>query len=149
MITTLHHTALSVSNLDRSIEFYQDILGMKLDWRIDHRKSEALEKVVGLRNVDVSYAMLSGWGGKIELFQFHSPVGEPYPPDKPLSDRGITHFAFEVENIDALFEKLIACGVNFNSPPMDIRPGVRAVYSHDPDGITIEFVQYSQIKKRE
>jgi catechol 2,3-dioxygenase-like lactoylglutathione lyase family enzyme len=144
MIKSFHHTAVSVSDLDRSIEFYRDVLGMTLEWRIDHRKSEGLEKVVGLRNVDVSYAMLSGWGGRIELFQYHSPIGKPYPPDKPVSDKGITHFAFEVENIDALFEKLTACGVHFNSQPTDIRPGVRATYFHDPDGITIEFVQYSQ-----
>jgi catechol 2,3-dioxygenase-like lactoylglutathione lyase family enzyme len=144
MIKSFHHTAVSVSDLDRSIEFYRDVLGMTLEWRIDHRKSDGLEKVVGLRNVDVSYAILSGWGGRIELFQYHSPIGKPYPPDKPVSDKGITHFAFEVENIDALFEKLTACGVHFNSQPTDIRPGVRATYFHDPDGITIEFVQYSQ-----
>jgi len=146
MIMALHHTALSVSDLDRSIEFYRDVLGMTLVWRIDHRKSESLEKVVRLKNVDVSYGMLSGWEGRIELFQYHFPVGEPYPPDKPVSDKGITHFAFEVKNIDVLFKKLVACGVRFNSPPMEVRPGVKAVYFHDPDGITIEFVQYSQTK---
>ena len=144
MIIALHHTALSVSDLERSIEFYQDVLGMILEWRIDHRKSELLEKVVGLRNVDVSYAMLSGWGGRIELFQYHSPIGKPYPPDKPVSDKGITHFAFEVKNIEVLWKKLVERGVRFNSPPTEIRPGVKAVYFHDPDGITIEFVQYSQ-----
>jgi catechol 2,3-dioxygenase-like lactoylglutathione lyase family enzyme len=59
-IKALHHIAISVSNLDQSIHFYRDLLGMTLEWRIDHLRSEALEKVVGLRNVDVSYAMLSG-----------------------------------------------------------------------------------------
>jgi glyoxylase I family protein len=143
MIKSFHHTALSVSDLDRSIRFYCDLLGMKLDWRIDHRKSEALEKVVGLKNVNVSYAMLSGWGGRLELFQYHTPVGQPYPPDKPVSDKGITHFAFQVEEIDALYEKLLGRGVRFNTPPQVIREGVKATYLHDPDGIILELIQYS------
>jgi glyoxylase I family protein len=142
-IKTLHHTAISVIDLDRSIRFYCELLGMKLEWRIDHRTSEALEKVVGLKNVDVSYAMLSGWGGRVELFQYHSPEGLAYPADKPVCDKGITHFGFQVEEIDALYEKLLAHGVQFNTPPLVIRPGVKATYFHDPDGITLEFVQYS------
>ena len=142
-IKLFHHTGISVTDLDRSIRFYCDLLGMNLDWRIDHKKGEAFEKVVGLKNVDVSYAMLSGWGGRLELFQYHSPSGLPYPPDKPVCDKGITHFGFQVEDIDDLYEKLHGQGVRFNNPPQVIRPGVKAAYFHDPDGITVEFVQYS------
>lgn len=144
MIKSLHHTALSVRDLEESIGFYRNMLGMTLEWRIDHRKSEALEKVIGLRNVDVSYAMLGGWGGRIELFQYHSPEGKPYPPDKPVSDKGITHIAFQVEDIDGLHEKLVGHGVRFNSPPQVIREGVKACYLYDPDGIILELIQYSK-----
>ncbi len=142
MIKCLHHAAFSVTNLDESIRFYRDFLGMALEWGIDHRKSEALEKVVALKNVDVSYAMLNGWGGRIELFQYHSPEGLPYPPDKSVCDRGITHIAFEVTDIDTLYAELHARGARFNTPPQTIRPGVKATYFHDPDGITLEMVQY-------
>ncbi len=144
MIIALHHTALSVNDLERSVGFYRDILGMTLEWRIDHLRSEALEKVVGLRNVDVSYAMLSGRGGRIELFQYHSPEGVPYPLDKPVSDKGITHIAFQVEDIDRFHKKLLNHGVRFNSPPQVVRKGVKAAYFHDPDGITLELIQYSK-----
>jgi catechol 2,3-dioxygenase-like lactoylglutathione lyase family enzyme len=143
MIKSLHHTAISVTDLDRSIQFYRDLLGMTLEWRIDHRRSETLEEVVGLKNVDVSYAMLSGWGGRIELFQYHSPQGEPYPADRPVSDKGITHIAFQVEDIDGLYKKLVSHGVIFNSPPKLIRSGVKVGYFHDPDGVTLEIIQYS------
>jgi len=143
MIKFLHHTAISVTDLNRSIRFYGDLLGMKLEWRVDHRKGEALEKVVGLKDVDVSYAMLSAWGGRIEIFQYHSPQGTPVPPNKPVSDKGITHVAFQVEEIDDLYANLVSHGVRFNSPPQVVRPGVKAAYFHDPDGVTIEFVQYS------
>lgn len=143
MIKAYHHTAISVTDLERSIRFYCDLLGMKMEWRIDHKKGETYEKIVGLSNVDVSFAMLSGWGGRIEIFQFHSPLGAPYPPDKPVSDKGITHLAFQVEEIGPLHEKLASNGVRFNAPPLAVRPGVRAAYFRDPDGITIEIVEYS------
>jgi len=147
MIKALHHTAISVSDLDQSIRFYRDLLGMILEWRMDRRRGEALEKVVGMKNVDVSYAMLSGWGGRVELFQYHSPQGQPYPADKPQCDKGITHLAFEVNEIDALYERLVSHGVQFNSPPQVIRQGVKVAYFHDPDGVTLEMVQYSKDNK--
>jgi len=143
MIKHFHHTAISVSDLDRSIHFYRDLLGMKLDWRIDHRRSPALEKVVGLGNVDVSYAMLSGWGTKIEVFEYHSPAGLLYPENRPVCDHGITHMAFQVEKIDELYQRLKSQGVRFNSPPQIVREGVKAAYFHDPDGITLEIVEYA------
>ena len=40
---------------------------MTLEWRMDHKKGEALESVVGMKDVDVLYVMLNGWGGRIEL----------------------------------------------------------------------------------
>ncbi len=143
MIQAFHHTAISVSDLERSIQFYRDILGMNLEWRSNRRRNERLEKVLALKNVDVSYAMLSGWGGRIEIFQYHSPEGDPFPHDKPVCDHGITHVAFQVSEIEDLYKKLADEGVRFNSPPQEVRPGVKAAYFHDPDGISLEIVQYS------
>jgi catechol 2,3-dioxygenase-like lactoylglutathione lyase family enzyme len=142
MAGSFHHVAITVTDLDRSIQFYSDLMGMNLEWRMDHRRSEALEKVVGLKDVDVSYAMLSGWGGRIELFQYHSPPGHPFSVDKPVCDKGITHVAFQVDAIDSIYEKLLSQSVRFNSPPQTIRPGVRVAYFHDPDGIVLELIEY-------
>jgi catechol 2,3-dioxygenase-like lactoylglutathione lyase family enzyme len=144
MIKALHHTAISVSDLDKSIHFYRDLLGMTLDWRMDHRQGDALEQVVGMKNVDVSIAMLRGWGSRIELFQYYSPIGKPYPAHKLQCDKGIIHLAFQVGNIDNLYKQLVAQGVQFNAPPRVLRPGVKATYFHDPDGMTLELVQYSE-----
>jgi len=143
MIKSLHHTAISVTDLDQSIHFYRDILGMTFEWRLEHRGGDALERVVGLKNVDVSYAMLSGWGGRIELFQYHSPQGLPYPQERPVNDHGITHVGFQVDDIEGLYKKMVGHGVRFNSPPQEIRPGVKVAYFHDPDGVTLEILQYS------
>jgi len=143
MIKALHHTAISVSDLDLSIHFYCDLLGMTLEWRMDHRRGEVLDRVVGMKEVEISVAMLSGWGGRIELLQYHFPLGQPYPPNKPQCDKGIIHLAFQVEDIDGVYEQLLKHGVKFNAPPQVSRPGVKATYFHDPEGMTIEIVQYS------
>lgn len=144
MILKLHHTGLSVTDLDRSICFYRDLLGMKLLWRLDHRKSPALERVLGLTQVDVSYAMLESPMGRLELFQYHSPQGQPNPPQRPVCDRGITHVAFQVQDIQDLYERLKEKGVRFHSEPQLVREGVTAAYMRDPDGIVVELVEYKK-----
>jgi catechol 2,3-dioxygenase-like lactoylglutathione lyase family enzyme len=143
MIKGLHHTAISVSDLDKSIHFYCELLGMTLEWRMEHRQGEALERMTGLNGVDLSVAMLSGWGCRVELLQYHFPTGQPYPTNKPQCDNGIIHIAFQVDDIDNLYEKLLNQGVRFNAPPQVTRPGVKATYFRDPDGMTIEMIQYS------
>ena len=143
MIKALHHTAISVTSLDQSIHFYCDLLGMNLEWRMDHRQGEALERMTALKGADLSVAMLSGWGSRIELLQYHFPLGQPYPTNKPQCDNGIIHIAFQVDDIESLYERLLSQGVRFNAPPQVTRPGVKATYFHDPDGMTIEMIQYS------
>ena len=134
MIKALHHTAISVSDLDKSIQFYCNLLGMTLEWRMDHRQGDPLERVVGMKNVDVSIALLSGWGSRIELLQYHSPKGKPYPAEKLQCDQGIIHLAFQVENIEDRYKKLLAQGVQFNAPPLVLRPGVKQPISMTQTG---------------
>lgn len=142
MSPEVHHTGMSVTDLERSIVFYRDLLGMRLLWRLEHRKGQALEKVLGLSQVDVSYAMLESSGGRLELFQYHSPQGRPHPPDRPVCDRGITHVAFQVEDLQKVYERLQEAGVRFHSEPQLVREGVRVAYMRDPDGIVVELVEY-------
>lgn len=144
MILKLHHTGVSVTDLDLSIAFYRDLLGMKLLRRLDHRKSPALEKVLGLTEVDVSYAMLESPAGRLELFQYHSPQGKPNSPQRPVCDRGITHVAFQVQCIQDLYKRLKEKGVKFHSEPQLVREGVTAAYMRDPDGIVVELVEYKE-----
>jgi len=116
---------------------------MTLEWRMDHRQGESLDRMIGLDGVDLSIAMLSGWGSRIELLKYHFPVGQPYPANKPQCDRGVIHIAFQVDDIDGFYQKLLNHGVKFNAPPQVTRPGVKATYFHDPDGMTLEMIQFS------
>lgn len=105
-----------------------------------------LEKVVGPENVDVSYAMLSGRGAHMKIFQVHSPFDRSSPGNKPVSDPGITPTAFHVEKIDDLYQSLKSQGMRFNSPLLLVREGVRTAYFHDPDGVTLEMIEYAHVR---
>jgi hypothetical protein len=66
--THFHHVAISVRDMDRALTFYRDLLGFELEWELDHVSHEIVDKIVGLKEVDVRLAMLSGYGTRLEFF---------------------------------------------------------------------------------
>jgi catechol 2,3-dioxygenase-like lactoylglutathione lyase family enzyme len=60
-----------------------------------------------------------------------------------VCDHGITHLCLDVEDLDAEYERLLAAGMTFNSPPQDLGAGVRTVYGRDPDGNVVELHELS------
>lgn len=141
MEATWNHVAISVQNLEQALRFYCDVLGFEVEWDMDNRGSGVLSKVVGLQDANPHIVMLSGYGSRLELFKYHSPRGENSEP-KRQCDFGITHFALSVKNIHEIYDRLSKAGVEFNCPPQDLRPGVCATYMKDPEGVTIELVEY-------
>lgn len=138
-----HHIAMSVRDLDRAKAFYCDLLGFEVDWEADHRSGEALSKVVGLTDTDTHILMLKGHGIRLEIFHYHHPRGQDLPKRRQC-DFGMTHFALAVKELDDLYQRLSKAGVEFNSSPQILRPGVKAVYLVDPEGVTIELIQYGE-----
>ncbi|MBW1936263.1 MAG: VOC family protein [Deltaproteobacteria bacterium] len=136
-----HHVAICVKDMDRALGFYRDLLGFEVDWERDHYSGEAFSKVVGLPGADARVVMLKGYGGRVELFHYYSHEGEDRGSKKQC-DTGITHMAFNVKNVQELYERLSKAGVEFNCPPQNLRPGVWGTYMKDPEGVTIEVVQY-------
>ncbi|MBW1767336.1 MAG: VOC family protein [Deltaproteobacteria bacterium] len=141
MDATAHHVAISVADLDQALKFYRDLLGFQVDWDMDHRRSEELSKIVGMDGVDVHMVMLKGYGLRVELFKYYKPEGKRREPERQC-DFGLTHFALSVKNIHQIYERLLKAGVQFNCPPQNVRPGVWATYMKDPEGVTLELVEY-------
>lgn len=141
MNANVHHIAISVEDIDRALIFYCDLLGFEVDWDMDHRSGEGMSKVVGLPNADARMVMLKGYGLRLELFKYYEPEGKKSDPQKQ-NDFGLTHFALSVKNIHQIYERLFKNGVQFNCPPQNLRPGVWATYMNDPEGITIELIEY-------
>lgn len=137
-----HHVAIAVENIAKCTAFYRDYLGFTIEWEKENYSHEKFAHVVGLENARAHVVMLQGYGTRLELFHYHVPQGTRLEPERQC-DFGLTHFAFEVEDIQALYEKLLLTGVAFNCAPQCTRPGACLTYMKDPEGNTIELVEYS------
>jgi glyoxylase I family protein len=138
----VHHVAVSVADMDRALAFYRDLLGFEVEWEREHYHGELLSRVVGMPGADARVVMLRGHGLRIELFRYYEPAGETALPRRQC-DFGLTHFALTVRGIQDLYARLSAAGVAFNCPPQNLRPGVWVTYMKDPEGVTIELVEYA------
>lgn len=137
----LEHTALSVSNLDRSIAFYRGLLGLELICIIECLANPKLGCVVGIPGSSARIAKLKSGNVILELFEYLNPRGRPIPSDGTQADNGLTHLGFTSEDIRADYKKLKAQGVRFYSEPIEYRQGVWNVYFYGPDGETCELRQ--------
>lgn len=136
-----NHFSITVSDLDRSLTFYRDLLGLPVK-QIGEVDAPYIGKIVGVEGTKIRLAELDLQEGLLlELFEYSSPIGEPVRPR--TWDPGSTHIAFDVDDIDAIWERLRAAGVETKSPePILIDDprwyGARCAYISDPDGVTIE-----------
>ena len=149
MLECIHHVSFTVSNMEKSLAFYRDLLEMSVIWdsageilREDLKRF--LETITGMVNVKMRLAYLDAGNNQIlELIQYFSPDGVPVKSQ--TCDPGSTHVAFFVDDIWQLYTKLTAEGIQFKSPPVKIVGGPlengHAAYFLDPDGITIEPIQ--------
>jgi len=136
-----HHVAMAVRDMDRIVPFYRDLLGFEVDWEKPHYSGEPLSQVVGLEQAAARVVMLKGHGGRMELFQYLNPLGTDRPRGRQC-DFGLTHVALEVKGIHAIYKRLRQAGVAFNCPPQILRPGACATYLLDPEGNTVELIEY-------
>lgn len=147
MIINVNHTSFTVSDLDRSISFYRNLLGLELI-SLTGRDPAFSEKVTGIPGANLKIAYLQAPGHRLELIQYLSPSGEKL--DCRTNNIGSAHLAFNVDNLPALYADLKAKGVQFKSEPLEVpagpNKGTMAVYFTDPDGITLEFLQAPIIK---
>jgi catechol 2,3-dioxygenase-like lactoylglutathione lyase family enzyme len=145
-IRALHHTGYTVDDLDRSLRFYRDLLGMEVI-AAQEKHGGYLAAIVGYPDAHVRMAHLRVPGGQhlLELFEYIAPEGSRAAPREPR-DTGTAHLCFAVGDLRSVYERLVAAGVDtFVSPPVVIDTGVNlggyALYLRDPDGIPVELFQ--------
>jgi catechol 2,3-dioxygenase-like lactoylglutathione lyase family enzyme len=132
-------TSFSVADLDRSVAFYRDVLGLPLVRVTDGAGQDARVGVVtGYAGARLRVAFFDVQGHELELIQYVTPAGRRTAPER--RDAGAAHIAFAVADADAAYQELRAKGVRFVSPPQDFGT-VKACYFTDPDGITLELLQ--------
>ena len=137
----LTHVGLCVSDLERSLRFYRDLLGFRSVKEIEV-EGEPADTLLGLRDVKLRAAYLERDGVTLELLRFARPPAPP-PRRRTLHEHGLTHLSFRVADLDATLAAVRAAG----EPVLDetlIRvpaSGTAACFVTDPDGQLIELVQ--------
>lgn len=138
-----NHVSVTAADLDRSLEFYAGTLGLEVLGR-GETDAEHVKLQTGFPDLRLRWAELRFGGSQIlELFEYVRPRGTPL--HARTCDPGCVHFALEVDDLDALYERLVAAGVRMRSEPVLIEggnwKGAKAVYALDPDGVTVELVE--------
>lgn len=122
------HTMVRVENVDESMKFYCDLLGMKETRRIESEQGR-FTLIYLAPSADVESAK-SVKAPELELTY-------NWDPESYSGGRNFGHLAYEVDDIYALCQKLMDAGVTINRPPRD----GRMAFVRSPDGISIEFLQ--------
>jgi catechol 2,3-dioxygenase-like lactoylglutathione lyase family enzyme len=120
----LEHVNMSVADLEHTIAFYQQLLGLKVRWR-------------GTTPSGLEAAHVGDERNYLALFE----IGERERKEADYEELGLNHFGFVVDDLDDAKHKLAALNV---APTMeaDYEPG-RRLYFLDPNGVEVELVQYS------
>jgi len=124
MIKKYLHTRFRVSDMDKSIYFYQDVLGMEV---IEQKTSPRGSKLVFLKFPDMDC--------ELELCSFPDSGSVHVPED-------LVHLAFEVDDLEVCIEKLNAAGVPITEGPLETSNGTKFIFTEDPDKYEIELMYH-------
>lgn len=136
----LRHFGITVTDVDKSIEFYRDVLGFEIAKVMDE-SGDHIDAFSDLQHVKVkTVKMKDRNGGMVELLQYYShPRSANFDP---ICRVGCSHFAMTVDNLDLVISKIIDKGYTVNCEPQFSPDGnVKLTFAKGPDGILIELVE--------
>ena len=147
-ITAVDSVAVTVSNLERAVDFYSKVLTFE---KVADREvaGEAYEHLLGVFGLRVRSARMRLGDEYLELQQFLAPTGRPVPVDSHSNDRWFQHVAIIVSDMSAAYARLRSFNVEHASSGPQRLPdwnpdagGIEAFYFRDPDGHVLEVLQF-------
>jgi glyoxylase I family protein len=144
MIKSTEHFSFTVSNLDDSLRFFCDILGLKAT-PVAEVTNEDVQKIIKMPGASLRISIVQTPDNrKIELIEYVKPKGKKI--DLETCNAGVGHIAFLVDNIQGMYDDLTKKGIRFNSPPVwaagnDGKGRWGVCYLKGPDDITLELVE--------
>jgi len=140
--TGISHIAVCVRDMDKTLAFYRDILGMKI------AKDEIEDTSTGglthtyKHHRNTRRTVHIGWGGEPFLVMTSLPGDQADGEPIKLDQVGVSHLSFTVKNLRALADELVAKGVEIAGGLeafADAQGNVRTFFAFDPDGILVQF----------
>ena len=140
VVTGIRHTGIVVANLDDALSFYQEVLGFRVERRMEEGGAY-LSEVLGVEDVHATTVKMSvPGGGMIELLYFPDHQKDRLPPE--ITSLGLTHIALSVTDLDALCADLKERKITFRSDPGVSPDGkVKIAFCQAPDGTWLELVE--------
>jgi lactoylglutathione lyase len=133
-------------DIDRMLGFYTEVVGLRLV--ADARTAPELSRKLGGAPCGYRIVRLqTPCGERIKFVQPDEGAPEPNPvPQWVYQRHGLAYLTFVIEGLTQVVERLKAHHVKFvTSEPVEVRPGVFALYVLDPEGNFVEFVEYPDI----
>jgi catechol 2,3-dioxygenase-like lactoylglutathione lyase family enzyme len=144
---------LTVSDLDRSTDFYERVLSFRREGDGAEVTGERWESLTGVFGLRARIARLRLGGECVELTEYLAPRGRPAPADAQSNDRWFQHVAIVVADMDEAYRRLRAAKVEHASSGPQRLPdwnpnagGIRAFYFKDPDRHVLEVIWFPRGK---
>ena len=147
-IVATHHTSFTVTNLDRSVAFFRDVLGFSLT-HTERADSDLISGLSGVPKAEGRLAFIAAPGHTIELVEYSGPETRGKVKCRPC-DAGSSHIAFIVDDLDNALAAVTKAGLALIGTPQTVLSGdgagARSVYLRDADSIQFEFIQLPKQK---
>jgi catechol 2,3-dioxygenase-like lactoylglutathione lyase family enzyme len=158
VIADVLHFSFTVSDIERSVDWYTRVLELELVHR-QRQDNEYTRKLVGIPGAILEVAQFAVPGvpparstHMLELVEYIEPRGRDLG-ELATNSVGCAHLALMVDDIHERYMRMGAQGVPFRNPPVAITAGANeggfACYFCDPDGITLELLQPPVRRRRE
>ena len=141
MIIGFNHFSFTISDIERSVKYYRDAIGMELISFAD-RPPDYVQSVTGIKTT-MRVAYLKKDNFLLELIEYSGKKRSL--AESKANNIGSGHICFNVDDIDQIIDEMKEKGVEFIGLPIRIPGGANegglVVYAKDPDGIVTEFIQ--------
>jgi catechol 2,3-dioxygenase-like lactoylglutathione lyase family enzyme len=137
------HIGITVSDIDRSMSFYRDVLGFEVGKKM-RVGGEMFEKITGVPGAEIDIAFVRTHGHFFELLCYVKPEDRAVSKLRAC-DPGFMHAAFKVQNLDNVVASITTHGFQplsaIQTVPEGPEKGLRVIYARDPDGVVLEFIE--------
>jgi len=150
-IIGVHHVSVSVPDIEKAREFYIGLLGAKelsaVEWDAGN---DFINEIVGLPDCSGKQFIARLANTYVEVFEYTTPRSPPQDPRRPVNLNGYTHFGLQVDDIDAVYERMLAAGITFHTQPRHSggaeiengrKVGFKSTYGRDFFGNVFELIE--------
>jgi catechol 2,3-dioxygenase-like lactoylglutathione lyase family enzyme len=152
LVTSVGTIGITVSDLDRSVAFYRDVLSFSVAGETE-ASGPPVEQLEGVFGAHVRSARLQLGSEAIVLTQYLAPRGRAVPADMRSNDRAFQHIAIVVSDMDLAYRRLREHAVRHISNEPQTLPawnknagGIKAFYFADPDDHALEVIWFPRGK---